>query len=131
MVLMRKVRAVTAGVLAALWVVAGSHCLLEQVSAFGFLRCEAAGAANSAPASHCGDAACLTLESGQYASAVQVKAPLAVLGLLVLDLSLISEEPQPADLSGGVLTGAPPDLPRIWQFASRAAVPPRAPPPVA
>jgi hypothetical protein len=60
-----------------------------------------------------------------------VKAPTAVLGTLVFDLTLVPEGPQPSDPSGGALTGAPPDLPKLWQFAIRAALPPRAPPSVA
>ena len=71
---MRKMRAVTAGVLAALWVVVGSHCLLAEVSVLSFLRCEAPGPADTAPASHCDDAACLTLEAGHFVLSGQAKA---------------------------------------------------------
>ena len=124
-------RAVTAGVLAALWVVVGSHCLLAEVSVLSFLRCEAPCPADSAPASHCDDAACLTLEAGHFVLAGQAKAPMAVLGMIVLDVSLFSEGLQASGPRGGIVTRVPPDLPKIWQFAFRAALPPRAPASVA
>jgi hypothetical protein len=124
---MQPIRAFAAGVVAALWLVASSHCLLEGVSAFSFLSCAAAGASESSPASHCDDAACQVVESGQYVSSVQAKAPAAALGIVVLDLTMSAETPQVPELSGGVLTGAPPDLPKTWQFRLRAALAPRAP----
>jgi hypothetical protein len=124
---MRKMRAVVAGVLAALWVVVSSHCLLEEVAAFSFLSCAAACAGESTPASHCDDAACQVLESGQYVTSVQPKPPVVAPGIMVLDLTVAAETRTPPELSAGVLTGAPPGLPKTWQFLLRAALPPRAP----
>ncbi len=119
------------GVLAALWVAVGSHCLLEQMPAFSFLRCAAPGSADTAPGSHCEDTACLTLEAGHFVLASQAKAPMVVLGMMVLELNLFSEGLQASDPRGGIITSVPPDLPKIWQFAFRAALPPRAPSSVA
>ncbi len=116
-------RAVAIGALTALWVVVGSHCLLEEVSALSFLKC----GGDADPASHCEDAACLTLESGHYVAATQAKAPGAVRGMLVLDLSVFDLMPQASTVRGEVVGGAPPDLPKVWQFSFRAALPPRAP----
>ena len=124
---MQKMRAIAAGLLAVLWVVVGSHCLLEEVLAISFLSCASASSGESTPGSHCDDAACQVLESGQYVSSVQAKAPAMALGVLVVDLAVSAEKPQRLELSGEVLGSAPPDLPKTWQFQFRAALSPRAP----
>jgi hypothetical protein len=127
---MRKMRAVMAVALAGLWMAVGSHCLLEHVLGFDFLRCEAPGSVDAPPWSHCEDEVCQALESGQYLSAGQIKAPVVALGVLVLQPSLAQGSP-PSDLTSGVLAVAPPVLSRIWQFSLRTALLPRAPSSVA
>ncbi len=119
-------RAVAAVALASLWVTAGAHCLLASMPGFSFLRCHDPAPANSDRGSHCGDQACLTLESGLYVSAAQAKAPAAALGMLVQQPAFV-ESLIPPDVTGGVLTSVPPDLPKIWQFTLRTALRPRAP----
>ena len=123
---MRKMRAFVVVALAGLWMVVGSHCLLEHVPGFEFLRCESPGSADTSPCSQCDDEMCRALESGQYLSSGQAKAPVVALGMQVVQTSPAEGHP-PFHLTGGMLTDAPPDLSRIWQFSLRAALPPRAP----
>lgn len=122
---MQKLRAIAVVALAALWVAVGAHCLLEQVSGFRFLRCDGPRSA-SPPGSHCSDEGCQTVESGQYLPTAQTATEVSFEMLLLEPLSL-AEIALPADVSSGVVTAVPPDLPRTWQFSFRTALPARAP----
>ncbi len=124
---MSRLRTIAAVALAALWVVAGSHCLLESVLGFSFLHCDPPQSSSSTPESHCNDEACQTMEAGHYLPSAQVTAPVAALGIVLFEPVSLAERSISSENIMGVLTAAPPDLPASWQFSLRAAQPPRAP----
>jgi hypothetical protein len=107
--------------LALLWVPATSHCMLEEISGFQFLKC----AADTGGESDCEDDACGKVETPTYKvseTRVSVSKPItAELPFEVpIALTVVAKKPQPT-------TAAPPEILNRWQFISRAALPPRAP----
>jgi hypothetical protein len=117
--------------IATLWVVAGSHCRLEILPGFQFLSCCQHAEPEKTPAHHekeCGDDGCAAVELGFYKLSKPQPPPLKPL------LTLATwQVPVPAECQRGnsdSLVSAsrrPPELPRIWQFFQRTALPPRAP----
>ncbi|MBL9207388.1 MAG: hypothetical protein JNN01_20070 [Opitutaceae bacterium] len=105
---------------------AALHCFLEGVPGFDFLKtcCFAdSGAANTGDCES-GDCA---VESGKYRAeelTVSVPQPPLLLALLFVAIELPLPEPQ---LESLVASESPPELPKIWQFYFRTALPPRAP----
>jgi len=113
---------------AGFWLAASSHCAWEQLPGFSFFVCSpASGASSSSPASHCADEFCKLVENGNYLPSQQhcsdLKPPVAELS----SLPAFVEVPLPNPASAGVTIEIPPELPKTWQFSSRAALPPRAP----
>jgi hypothetical protein len=106
-----------------LWVPITAHCLLEKVPGLEFLHC----ASDTENNSNCQDE-CQTVESGFYKisdNSAIVPAPVfCMVAYCVIepvdDLTLRSTWV-------GALDAVAPDLPRSWQFISRAALPIRAP----
>ena len=116
----------------ALWGLATWHCTLEQVPGLKFLAC--CQHENSAPHqdNDCDHDGCSVVESGFYKveeHAATVPVPLLLLKF-ALPLMWEATPPTPASHSE-LLKCSPPELPRIWQFAYRTALPPRAPSPLA
>jgi len=111
----------------ALWGLASMHCTLEGVHGLDFLKsCCFVDSAPSAPQDCEGDG-CGEVEDGQYRPEEQTASapqPLIVLALL----SSVFEVPLP-ELQAAlfVASESPPELPRVWQFSHRTALPPRAP----
>ena len=124
---MSRLTKVIAVVALALWGLATMHCDLEQVPGFGFLAwCHPQETAPQQ--SHdCGGDTCSEVESALYKTEQQtVTVPMPVLAVSFLlplwDASAPTCAPKPVPLHP-----SPPELPRLWQFFYRTALPPRAP----
>jgi hypothetical protein len=128
---MRAWRTLLIGVITILWVVAGSHCLLETLPGFAFLSCghhPEAAQTRAHHASDCGDDGCDAVELGFYTQPEHLTALVKPAPALIAWL---------VPLPGACWTGpstfrptpspSPPDLPKVWQFSQRTALPPRAP----
>ena len=112
--------------LALVWALLASHCRIESIPGFEFLRCGTE--AQEPGGDHCRDNGCCSVESAQYHSSRQDDiAPVVVADLAPFDNSQAPERSLPPEICLGVLTTGPPGLLKSWQFSSRAALPPRAP----
>lgn len=122
-----KLIKVTAMLTLVLWGLASMHCTLEGVPGLGFLKtCCFLDSASAAP-QDCESDGCSSVEDGQYRPEEQtVSAPQPLLILTLL--APVIEAPPPAT-QAVLLTASefPPELPKVWQFSQRAALPPRAP----
>jgi hypothetical protein len=114
-----------ASVLALLYVLAITHCPLEQAGFFGESRCCASSMQQEDKTASCEDGCC-TLASSFYFSRQKTgcDVPLIavsgfVLCTLAVDLAQKTASPS--------LIGPPPELSQTWQFSLRTALPPRAP----
>lgn len=111
----------------ALWLAAANHCKLESIPGFQFLVCCEQGEAPHQD-SDCDTDACALVESGLYKAEnnrVTVSAPA---GLAVFFLPPPLEQMSDLEaLKRLCLDLVPPELPRVWQFSQRTALPPRAP----
>lgn len=117
--------------LALTWVLGASHCRIEAMPGFDFFRCGTDVHATET-ASECGDpckeSGCCSIESSQFHAPRQHEiAPVIIAGVVPTDDFGVAERSLPKEVSLGILTAAPPDLPTSWQFLSRTALPPRAP----
>lgn len=111
-----------------LWLPVSAHCQLETVPGLEFLRCPADAQSSRGPSRDCGDSGCCAAEKSQY-KAEQLRVTLPSPDFLPVSLTPIVDAASslPAEVSLGVLTAAPPQLLRTWHFASRTALPARAP----
>jgi hypothetical protein len=117
--------------IATLWVAAGFHCRLEVLPGFEFLSCCQHSELEKSPTHHekeCNDDGCAAVELGFYKPEKLHDAP--VIPLLVL-LTRLSPLPEP-DLANAFrhsvsISSSPPELPKVWRFSQRTALPPRAP----
>lgn len=111
----------------ALWGLAAMHCKLEGVPGFDFLK--SCCFVDSAPSSakDCESDGCGAVEDGGYRAEEQTASapqPLLILALL----SSVVEAPMPElQTHSFVVPKYPPELPKVWQFSHRTALPPRAP----
>ncbi len=112
----------------ALWPLATSHCSLEQMPGLEFLACADEAAAVPHQGNDCETDSCASVESGFYKSEdghqVVPTAPLVASALLT---AILRKSAQPVAGSRIVFDSAPPELPKVWQFSFRTALPPRAP----
>jgi hypothetical protein len=112
-------------------VAAGSHCRLEILPGFEFLSCCQHSALEKSPTHHekdCEHDGCAAIELGFYMQATPQQAPLKPLLLFVAWLVPLPHNCQAGESACLVpASPSPPDLPRIWQFSQRTALPPRAP----
>ncbi len=114
--------------LVALWPLVTSHCNLEQMPGLGFLAC--ADGTNTAPPheNSCETDSCASIESGFYKIEDGHQAvPQPTLVPSAFLTAVLMEAVQPAASTSPVLDGVPPELPKLWQFSCRTALPPRAP----
>lgn len=115
----------------ALWGLATSHCSLEQLPGLEFLAC--CPPPDKAPHqdNDCEQDGCSSVESGFYK--VEAQTAFAPAPRLVVSFILSLWEAQASSVppSPTLLSSSPPELPRVWQFSFRTALPPRAPPVVA
>lgn len=117
--------------LALTWVLLTSHCKIEAMPGFEFLRCATdihAPAESESGGDPCKDAGCCSIESTQYHAPRQHQiAPIVVLDTIPAENCDVVGQSLPKEVSLGILTAAPPELPTSWQFLSRTALPVRAP----
>ena len=124
-------RAILVSAIATLWVAAGFHCRLEVLPGFEFLSCCQHSDREKSPAHHereCTDDGCAAVESGFYKPEKLQDAPVVPLLAFVTPLSPLPE----LDLANAFdhsvsISSPPPELPKVWRFSQRAALPPRAP----
>lgn len=116
--------------LAVAWMPLTSHCLIEAVPGFEFLRCAADTHDSDDHGDPCEDGECCALESAVYQpSRPQDVAPHSLVAVL-LNNPFVFQTPAP-ELPPPAFrlidTAAPPEIPSSWQFSLRAALPIRAP----
>jgi hypothetical protein len=113
----------------AFWALMTNHCGLEMIHGLEFLACSPQTETAPHQPTDCGDDNCATVESGLYrveeGQIAAAKAPVRAVAFawaILSDLTALDASPShvPPDTS-------PPELARVWQFSSRAALPPRAP----
>ena len=113
-----------------LWLPASAHCHLESLPGLDFFQCAVDDQPVCDPSKDCGGCGCFALEKSQYhANPTQLRLTIPA-PVLQPVLFLPSPPPAgvlPAEVSLGILTAAPPPLLKTWQFASRTALPARAP----
>src|SRR5581483_4630813 len=96
-----------------------AHCQLETVTGLEFLRCAVDAQSASGTSKDCGDSGCCAAEKSQYKSE-QLRLTLPTPELLPMTFTplLPVANSLPDEVSVGVLTAAPPQLLKTWQFAS-------------
>lgn len=103
-----------------------AHCQLENIPALKFLACPPdSDSAGKSP--DCGDASCCPAEKAQYKTQQNRTAIPSSELLLLLPVALTDVAATHDEVSSAALTAAPPEFPKCWQFAFRAALPVRAP----
>jgi hypothetical protein len=120
----KSLRTVITLVVLAVWPLAVVHCKLETIPGLEFLRC----AADTPTSSDCQGDGCETVESALYKVPDQQNiTPEPVFETVMLS-SLMERVRRPCENhSSWLVTCAPPELPKVWQFSFRTALPPRAP----
>ena len=113
-----------------LWLPVSAHCQLETIPGLEFLRCVSDN--QSRPnQGHCGDTGCCSAEKSQYKSE-QLRLTLPSPDLMPIPATPLTPLSNlanglPDEVSLGILTAAPPESLKNWQFLSRTALPVRAP----
>jgi hypothetical protein len=113
--------------LALTWTLLTCHCQIEAMPGFDFLRCPADAHASSDAGDPCKKAGCCSIESAKYQAPRQHEHLAPIVVVATTDDSDLVERSLPKDVGLGILTAAPPENARTWQFAFRTAAPPRAP----
>ncbi|MEI9863091.1 MAG: hypothetical protein WDN00_00740 [Limisphaerales bacterium] len=114
--------------MAFLWLSASAHCELASIDGFTFLACSSEFDYSGQPCSDRSECGCFAVEKSQYnAGQLRVTLPSPSLQLVLSTPVADAEKSLPAEVCIGILTAAPPEFSRIWQFASRTALPVRAP----
>jgi len=120
---LKKIMALT---LVAVWPLAMNHCKLETVPGLTFLQC-----AVDTQDTHDADRDCAgrcAVEKSQYrADHVPLNIPTPNFLLVFSAPALPVPTALPAEVGGGILTAAPPQWVQTRHFASRTALPVRAP----
>jgi len=114
--------------LALSWVLSISHCRMEAVPGWEFLRCAAEAPMSDKGGDPCDDAGCCLLESAQFHAPRQQEATqVVIVGVQAGPAIDPGDESVPVKDTSGRPTEAPPELSGCWRFQIRAALPPRAP----
>jgi hypothetical protein len=112
-------------------VAATFHCRLVVLSGFEFLSCCQHSESEQSPAHHekeCNDDGCASVEHGFYRVERLQDAPVTPLLAFVDVLSPLPEPVRGSAFDHLVsISPSPPELPKVWQFSQRTALPPRAP----
>lgn len=111
-----------------LWLPASAHCGLASVTGISFFACSCDANYSGKPSSDSSNCGCFAAEKSQY-KAGQLRVKLPSPKLLPFSLAPLPTPANtlPAEVSVGILTAAPPQLLKTWHFASRTALPARAP----
>ena len=126
--IVRIFRTMMVVLLALAWVPLTSHCSIEAVPGFEFLRCSTDVQSSNEGNDPCKEGGCCAVESAKYQSPRhQEITPVVFVAILPADTFGVVEQSLPAEVSLGILTAAPPELPASWQFSLRTALPVRAP----
>ena len=124
----RTLRTVLVALLALAWVPLTSHCRIEGLPGFEFLRCSSDVQTSNEGGDPCSEGECCAVESAMYQSLRLEKiTPVVIVAILPAEDFGVVEQSLPDEVSLGILTAAPPDLPKPWQFSLRTALPVRAP----
>jgi hypothetical protein len=124
----KSLRIILTLVMVTLWPLVVSHCDLEQLPGLQFLACGDGAPDTPQHDDDCETDGCASLESGSYKAEdgrLAILASPVVWSAFLTATSLETERAAAADRT--ILDSAPPELPNVWQFASRTALPPRAP----
>lgn len=124
---MSKLTKAVAVMVLALWGLAAMHCKLEVLPGLDFLQ--SCCFVDSAPCSarDCESDGCRDVEDGSYRAEERKAAAPQPLPLPAL-VSPLVEAPLPElQTHSFAASESPPELPRLWQFSHRTALPPRAP----
>lgn len=114
--------------LLALWAPVTVHCALEATPGFSFLQSCCGQAAAPQSRHDCSQDSCGGVESGCYKIEDNpTVAPALALLLAFASWDWIAEPATDSAPDFIPATSAPPELPRLWQFHHRTALPPRAP----
>ena len=116
--------------LAVLWLPMTVHCQLESIGGFEFLSCCIHSEAAQDSAHHdadCQTDSCATVEAGHYRHEDSQHTPMQLVLALILTDWLPGELLPPVSVATVSVSSAPPELPKVWQFSCRTALPPRAP----
>lgn len=107
------------------WLPVTAHCQMEALPGFEFLEC----ASHSAPSGDdCSENGCCAVESSSYQASRHEDTNVAVVFLHEIPRAAIAVDVSLQErIHLGILTAAPPELARSWQFVSRTALPVRAP----
>lgn len=125
---MRKLRTALIILLALAWVPLTSHCKLESLPGWEFLRCASEAPLTPEEGDPCDEDGCCAVEFAKYQSSRQQEiAPVLLLGILPADPLGALDPLHPVGAGLGIPTSLPPELPVSWQFSLRAALPVRAP----
>jgi len=113
--------------LVAWWPLATSHCSWEQLGGLDFLACATEADATPHQDDTCQTDACASVESGFY----KIEEARPVIPAPVLHLDALTFVVPTLEVRGFVadvpIVSAPPELPTLWRFSHRVALPPRAP----
>lgn len=124
-----RLKGILSVIVLALWASCTIRCELEMFASAKASSCCNAGeeSGGGAPASSPDHCVCSVIASGGYV--VQKSAPLAALAPDAILVFTVAAESEAALREAVVedLIFAPPELPKIWQFSLRTALPPRAP----
>jgi hypothetical protein len=115
--------------LALAFMVLTSHCRMEALPGFEFLHCITEAQSSDDHHDPCKEGRCCSIEFAQYQAPrhQEETVPIAISVILPRPEVNGAERSLPAEVSLGVLTAAPPEITKSWQFFSRTASPPRAP----
>jgi hypothetical protein len=113
--------------LAVLWLPIATHCDLGKLPGFEFLACCDHPDVMAHQDEDCQRDACGVVESGNYKAEEKLASAPAPLLLIVFLPPVLPDHPAAQRAIPIAASPAPPELSRIWQFSSRAALPPRAP----
>ena len=126
MIGVRSLRNILFALTALAWLVTTMHCRLETVPGLQFLACKTATPPSN-PNSHCDDNGCCAAEKSQYRTE-QDHLTLPAQQFFLSSVPVLDvPKALPDEVRLGLLTAAPPELPKTWQFSLRAALPVRAP----
>jgi len=110
------------------WLGTTVHCQLEALPGFESLACLTENGCHNEPGSDGSDEGCCSVEKSEYKiNQSRQTLPAPDLVLLCSKAVLDFTPAQPDEASTGILTAAPPELPRCWHFVFRTAASPRAP----
>jgi len=113
--------------LAILYLPATGHCLLEQAGWFPSAGacCEQTASATGSQDSSCTEGCC-PIENADYFSPNKDRTSVMIVAVpayvMVLALDILPRQSPPVSPES-----SPPELLKVWQFAYRTALPPRAP----